>query len=230
MSRNNTNWTVISFALSIAFWWLMLGSVEMALGFLALIFIHEMGHYIAAKHKGLTVNPPVFTPFGASVSHSMPDGAATEAYVSYAGPLFGTVGGVAALALGMVLDVPQLVTLARYAFLLNLFNMIPMKPLDGGGISMAIHRHLWVLGIVMLILMFTSFGLGNMFNMMILMLIGMSFFQDFQFRKTLPQSYFDVSFATRLGYGAAYLALGAFLYWAAANTQGLVLLLAKLGL
>jgi Zn-dependent protease len=227
---NTSNKTLLSFALSIGFWWLMLGSVEMAIGFLVLIFIHEMGHYVAAKHKGLTVLPPVFTPLGAYVQHSPAPSADVEAFVSYAGPLFGTIGGIATLVLGLVLNVPALFTLAGYSFLINLLNMIPMRPLDGGGISMAIHRYAWVLGIPKLLYMFLSGGLNSTFNMIILIMIGMGFMQDLQYRKTLPESYFQVSFVTRVGYALAYFGLGALLFWLIAQPQALLHLLVQLGL
>ena len=58
---------LVMFALSLGIWWLLLGSIQMALGFFALIFVHEMGHVIAAKQKGLSVTMPTFTPFGAYV-------------------------------------------------------------------------------------------------------------------------------------------------------------------
>jgi membrane-associated protease RseP (regulator of RpoE activity) len=227
---NRSNSTIISFAISVVFWWLMLGSVELAIGFLALIFVHEMGHYIAAKYKGLTVLPPVFTPMGAYVQHSPAPSADVEAFVSYAGPLFGTVGGIIALALGLVFNVQALYTLATYTFLINLLNMIPMKPLDGGGISMAIHRNAWVLGIPMLLFMFLGGGLNSTFNMIILIMIGMGFFQDLEYRKMLPESYFQVSFATRVAYAAAYLALGGLLFMLLAHPQVFVHFLVKLGL
>lgn len=226
---NKSNTTIISFALSILVWWMLLGSVEMALGFLVLIFIHEMGHYLAAKHKGLGVQPPVFTPMGAYVAHSPPDSAADEAFVAYAGPLFGTIGGIACLALGLLLGVQQLITLATYAFFLNLLNMIPMKPLDGGGITMAVHRYAWVLGVPMLLWLFMSGGLTSTFNMIILVMIVMGFMQDQEYRKMLPESYFDVSFGTRLGYGLAYLALGGLLLFLLLQPQAILHVLTSLG-
>ena len=227
---NQSNRTLLSFALSILFWWFLLGSVEMAVGFLILIFIHEMGHYVAAKYKGLTVLPPVFTPMGAYVQHSPAPSADVEAFVSYAGPLFGTIGGIAALVLGLVLNVPALFTLAQYSFLINLLNMIPMRPLDGGGISMAIHRNAWILGIPMLLFMFLGGGLNSMFNMIILIMIVMGFTQDLQYRKSLPESYFAVSLVTRAGYILAYLGLGGLLFWLISQPQAFLHLLIKFGL
>ncbi len=223
------NMTVISVAVFIAFWWFLLGSVELAIALGVLIFVHEMGHFIAARHRGLAVYPPVFTPFGAAVAHSQPPSAECEAFVSYAGPLFGAAASVAALVLGLVLNVPMLFMAAKYGFFLNLINLIPMKPLDGGGISMGIHRYMWVPGVLMFFWLFTAIG-NSMFNMIILVLILMGFFQDMEYRKTLPASYFNVPFAARIGYGVAYIALGAFLFWAFTQPQALVSLLVGVGI
>lgn len=226
---NKSNMTLISFAVSILFWWFLLGSVELAVGFLVGIFVHEMGHYIACKHKGLDVLPPVFTPFGASVSHSPAQSADVEAFVAFAGPLFGGAAGLVMLVLGLILNVPMLFTIASYTFLINLLNLIPMKPLDGGGISMAIHRNMWILGIPLL-LWLVMMGGNNMFNMMIIMFVVMGFFQDLEYRKMLPESYFEVSFGTRIGYGLAYLGLAGALFWLFTQPQVFLHMLISLGL
>ena len=73
-----------------------------AIGFVALIFVHEMGHYVAARQRGLDVGAPTFIPFvGAWVQlKDMPHNAETEAYVGIAGPLAGTLAGAAAGSCG----------------------------------------------------------------------------------------------------------------------------------
>ncbi len=65
-----------------------------AAGFVALIFVHEMGHFAAARQKGLAVGAPVFIPFfGAWIAlKETPMNVETEAYVAMAGPLVGTIG------------------------------------------------------------------------------------------------------------------------------------------
>src|SRR5438128_7842231 len=68
-----------------------------AAGFVVLMFVHEMGHYIAARQRGLAVGAPTFIPFvGAWIEmKQMPHDAETEAYVGMGGPLLGTVGALA---------------------------------------------------------------------------------------------------------------------------------------
>ena len=67
-----------------------------AAGLLVLLFVHEMGHFIAARYKGLNVGAPTFIPFvGAWVElKDMPHDAQTEAFVGLAGPMLGTVGAI----------------------------------------------------------------------------------------------------------------------------------------
>jgi Zn-dependent protease len=227
------NKTVISFAISLALWSLLFGSVEIALGFLALLFVHEMGHFFAAKQKNLAVDPPVFTPIGAFIAmKELPASARDEAYMAFGGPLLGTIGAIVALVLGMVLGVPVLVQVSMYAFWLNLFNLIPLAPLDGGRISMAIDRRMWVIGAAVFAYFMFSFGM-NGFNLLIGLFIGMQAYQDIQMRKNMAAvqpSYFDVGFNTRLGYAIAYLALGGFLLQVVTHPQWLPSLLASLGL
>ena len=68
-----------------------------AAGFVLLLLLHEMGHYIAARQRGLDVGAPVFIPFvGAWIQlKDMPHDADTEAYVGLGGPLAGTVASLA---------------------------------------------------------------------------------------------------------------------------------------
>ena len=75
-----------------------------AVGFVVLIFIHEMGHYIAARRRGLDVGAPTFIPFvGAWIQlKDLPHDAETEAYVGMGGPLVGSIG-----ALGCLLPGPR---------------------------------------------------------------------------------------------------------------------------
>lgn len=100
-----------------------------AVGFVALIFVHEMGHYIAARRRGLDVGLPTFIPFvGAWIQlKELPHNAETEAYVGMAGPLAGTLGALACYFLARSTDSHLLLALAYSGFFLNLFNLIPLS-------------------------------------------------------------------------------------------------------
>jgi Zn-dependent protease len=121
-----------------------------AIGFVVLILIHEMGHVIAAKQRGLPVSAPVFIPFiGAMINMKRhPRDAVTEAYVAFGGPVLGTVGALLTFGLAWYFDSPLLYHLAQVGFLINLFNLIPIHPLDGGRIATAVSRWLWLVGLV----------------------------------------------------------------------------------
>lgn len=232
---NNQNKLMVwSFALSVGLLWLWLGSIHLAVGLLVLIFVHEIGHYLAARQKEIKVSPPIFLgPLGALINmQSEPKSASDEAYVAFAGPLLGTLGGVVAVGVGYMLGVPVLFGLARWAFMLNLFNLIPLAPLDGGRISMAMDRRLWVLGLPLLLgFLWTSWD--STFSVIVILMVLTQAFQDIRARSeqaAAKPAYFDVGFKTRVSYALAYLALGAFLYWAMSNPMGLVSLMVWLGL
>ncbi len=133
----------------LAYAWL-LGKVGTAVGLVLMILIHELGHVWAAKRVGLPVTLPVFIPFvGALImTKRNPRDAVTEAFVAYGGPLVGSLGALASYVLGVWLQLPLLIAIAYIGFVLNLFNLIPIHPLDGGRISTAISRWLWVVGLV----------------------------------------------------------------------------------
>lgn len=130
--------------------YMLIAPFEMALGIVAMIFIHELGHVWAAKQKGLPVSAPVFIPFlGAFIAMKKhPRDAATEAYMALGGPVLGTVGAMIAFAIGWHWDIPILIAIANLGFFINLINLLPIHPLDGGRIATAVTRWLWLLGLV----------------------------------------------------------------------------------
>lgn len=121
-----------------------------AVGFVLLMLVHEMGHVWAARRAGLPVSAPMFIPFlGALIMLKRhPKDAVTEAYIGIGGPLLGTVGALACYAIGMVTDAPIWYALAYTGFFLNLINLLPIHPLDGGRIVTAVSRWLWLVGVI----------------------------------------------------------------------------------
>jgi Zn-dependent protease len=119
-----------------------------AAGFVLLIFVHEMGHAVAMRLEGIPAGAPVFIPFvGAFVAmQGQPRNAAVEARVAMAGPVAGSLAAWAVLWAGVELDQPLLRALGHTAVLINLFNLIPVSPLDGGRIVTAFTRTYWVIG------------------------------------------------------------------------------------
>jgi Zn-dependent protease len=135
---------VIAFgAYALAFGW------QFGAGVVLLIFIHEMGHLIAARITGLKVSLPLFIPFfGARIlMREMPRNAWIEAINGIGGPILGSIGALAAFGLFFVTHNELFLVLTYFGFFINLFNLIPIIPLDGGRIVSAISPWLWVAGL-----------------------------------------------------------------------------------
>jgi Zn-dependent protease len=133
----------------------LLGGWWFGLGLVLLIFVHEMGHVFELRRQGVPASAPLFIPFlGAFVGmKQLPDNAWKEAQVALAGPLLGTLGAVAVWIAGDVYDSRFLTAMAFVGFLINLFNLLPIVPLDGGRAVAALHPALWGVGIVGLVLL-----------------------------------------------------------------------------
>lgn len=121
-----------------------------AVGVVLMIFIHELGHVAAAKIKGLKVTAPVFIPFlGAFIMMKRnPRDAVTEAFIAYGGPLVGSLAAFLALGIGLYWEIPWLIVVSYVGCFLNAINLLPIHPLDGGRISTAVTRWLWLVGLV----------------------------------------------------------------------------------
>lgn len=123
-----------------------------AIGFVALLFVHEMGHVLQLRREGIPASAPYFIPFlGAVVAMKrMPDDAAAEARVGLAGPVLGSLGILAPLALWGLTGDELFQALAFVGFFLNLFNLLPVLPLDGGRAMAALSPWVWVAGLAAL--------------------------------------------------------------------------------
>jgi Zn-dependent protease len=183
-----------------------------AVGFVALIFVHEMGHYIAARRRGLNVGAPTFIPFlGAWINmKDMPRDAETEAYVGMAGPLVGSIGALACYYAARNFDSNLLLAVAYSGFFINLFNLIPLSPLDGGRISAAISPRLWLVGAPLLVVLF--FYRPSPLLILIAILAAPNVLKVIRGHETEEErAYYVTSAETRFSYGVTYLALAGFL-------------------
>ncbi len=119
-----------------------------AAGFIALLFAHEMGHVLAARMRGLEVSAPAFIPFmGAFITMKQrPEDAEAEAYVAYGGPFIGTLACFAVFFWARSEDSTLGLAVAYAGFFLNLFNLLPISPLDGGRITGVLGPRIWLLG------------------------------------------------------------------------------------
>lgn len=182
-----------------------------AVGFVALIFVHEMGHFIAARQRGLNVGAPTFIPFvGAWIQlKDQPHNAETEAYIGLAGPVAGTAAALACFELGRMTGQGLLLALAYAGFLINLFNLLPVSPLDGGRVTSVISPRLWLLGAPLLVGLFLWHP-SPMF-LLVALLAWPSLAKAFKSEGLDDAYYRDVPTQTRWNYGLAYLGLIAYL-------------------
>ncbi|MHB1242806.1 MAG: site-2 protease family protein [Gaiellaceae bacterium] len=185
---------------------------QFAAGFVLLLLVHELGHVLEAKRQGLPASAPMFIPFlGALITlKQMPENAWNEAKVAIAGPVIGGLGAAAVWGIGEAIDSELLVALAFTGFFLNLFNLAPISPLDGGRIVAAIHPALWLAGLA--VLLGLTIVAPNPILILILVLGGLESWRRWQHRKE-PQAeaYYRVTPTQRVVTGVAYIALAALL-------------------
>lgn len=183
-----------------------------AVGFVLLIFAHEMGHFLAARQRGLDVGAPTFIPFvGAWIQlKAQPMDVETEAYVAMAGPVLGTVAAMGCYYAADNFDSRLLLALAYAGLMLNLFNLIPLSPLDGGRITSIISPKTWWIGAPLIVALF----IWNHSPMLLLIAVMAIPHLLSTFRggaDALSSRYYDVPQATRWSYAVYYLLLAGFL-------------------
>ncbi len=183
---------------------------EFAAGFVVLLFIHEMGHVIQLRREGLEASAPMFIPFLGAViaAKSLGENALAEARVGLAGPILGTLGSAVCLVIAEATNSDMLRALAYVGFFLNLFNLLPVVPLDGGRAMAAMAPWMWFLGLGALV------GLMLIYPNPILLIIvffgAMETWRRWKQRgtRTLEQAaYYRVSPRNRALIGAVYIGL-----------------------
>ncbi len=177
---------------------------KFAVGFILLLFVHELGHFAAAHIVGLRSSPPMFVPFvGAVISlRQAPKNAKMEANIAIGGPATGTLSALVCLVFYLWTDSALMLVLAYTACVLNLFNLIPCAPLDGGKIAAAISPHMWWLG---------SIAAGALFlytyNIVILIIFIFSLFRLWQGDAGESERYYHLTFRQRVKVGFWYFGL-----------------------
>jgi len=175
--------------------------LKFAVGFVLLIFIHECGHALTMKRLGIHAGAPVFIPFvGAVISmKSMPKDAYVEALVGLGGPALGTVGAFICLFIALISGSEFWYALAYTGFMINIFNMIPISPLDGGRITGVLSRWIWLVGFALGGYLY--YRLGSPILLLVLAFGVFSFISSF---KNQDPSYYLVSLERRVLIGAGY--------------------------
>jgi Zn-dependent protease len=171
-----------------------------AVGFVVLLFVHEMGHVLQLRREGLKASAPMFIPFFGAVvaAKSLGENALAEARVGLAGPVLGTLGSAACLGLAELTNSDLLRALAYVGFFLNLINLVPVVPFDGGRAMAALAPAMWFVGLGLLVaLLIISY---NPFLLIFVALGAMETWRRWKQRKTrtLEQAaYYRVSARNR---------------------------------
>lgn len=187
-----------------------------AIGFVLLLLMHEMGHYLAARRLGMRVGLPMFIPFvGAWIElKDHPLSVDQEAHIAFAGPFVGTLAAAAVLAVSLWEHSALLLALAYAGFFLNLFNLIPVSPFDGGRIVAILSPKVWFVGVPVLAGAF-MLSPSPMF-LMILLLLAPTIYAALRaaWRGEVPAHnprYYDVPLDARVRYASYYVLLLGFL-------------------
>jgi Zn-dependent protease len=193
---------------------------KFAVGFVVLLFVHEMGHVIQLRREGLEASAPMFIPFlGAVVwAKSLGDNATAEARVGLAGPVLGSLGAAALIPIADATGNDLFRALAFTGFFLNLFNLLPVVPLDGGRAMAALSPAMWFIGFAGLVAL--VFVFPNPIILLIVLFGAMETWRRWQERKS-PEAkeYYRVSPRDRLLVAAVYLTLVVLLTFGMAETH-----------
>lgn len=142
------SWT---FLLSLWIYVLIFGW-RLAVVIMLVLLAHELGHYCAFRAYGLPARLPAFIPLlGAFTAGAPPDDLEHDAYIALAGPLTGLGLSAACYVLGDVQHDRFWYACADLSAFLNLFNLIPVPPFDGGRIVGALWTPLWIAGLVIFV-------------------------------------------------------------------------------
>lgn len=207
--------TLISMVVSLALFATLYGPA-FGLGILVLIAVHEFGHMLFARYERVPVTAPIFLGiFGAIINiKAPPRDARQEAVIAIGGPIVGSLGALLVYLWAQSLPMGHtrllLTAIAYFGFFLNLFNLVPVVPLDGGRVASAISVWANVVGLVVmagLLVISTSIGLSSPFLVILLILGAYTTYRRFQAARRNPAYLAAVPPRVRVGIAAAYLSM-----------------------
>ena len=185
-----------------------------AAGFVILLLVHEMGHVIQLRREGIRASAPMFIPFlGAVLSaKSLGENALSEARVGLAGPILGSIGAAVCIVVWHATGSNVWRALAFTGFFLNLFNLLPVVPLDGGRAMAAMAPWMWFAGFAAMIPLALIFP--NPIMLLILLFAGFETYRRWKLRRAggaQQEAYYRVRRLDRALVAAVYLSLIALL-------------------
>ena len=211
----------VSMAVSIAAYAIK-APLSLVLGFVIIILIHEIGHAVAIRAKGLRAGVMVFIPFigGAVTLKDQPRSAYDDAQIGLAGPIAGTAASLIALQIYKWSDSPLYLAIAAAGFAVNLLNLLPIGMLDGGRISAAVTKWMWVFGGGALV--YKVVKQPNPLMLVVLLLVAFQVYASIA-REKDDKSFYDVTMSQRAAIAVAYFSLVVFLghqTWMTLNRLG----------
>ena len=185
-----------------------------ALGFVVLLGIHETGHWLMARRLGIATSFPIFIPgLGALINmRRMPATVRQEAEIAIAGPAIGGLASFVVIGLAYLTHSGIWGALGYVGCSLNLFNLLPVTPLDGGRVMTAVSRWMNLVGLLLLVgyIAVTIAWLHNPYSLPILVIIALvGVFELFgRFRRgRYAAEYFDIPLWVRIVIGSAWVLL-----------------------
>jgi Zn-dependent protease len=185
-------------------------SLPLVIGFVGIILIHEIGHAVAIRAKGLRAGMLVFIPFigGAVTLKDQPRSAYDDAQIGLAGPIAGTFAALVFLQIYKWTDQPLYLAIAVAGFAVNLLNLLPIGMLDGGRISAAVTKWMWVFGGGVLV--YKVVTQPNPLMVIIVILAALQVYLSI-LRERDDQAFYDVTISQRVFIAIAYFGLVIFL-------------------
>lgn len=220
-------WLGFTALFSVAVYSLIFGW-QFAVGLVVLLFVHEMGHAVMMKLKGIPIGGMIFIPLlgAAVIMKQMPRNAKDEAEVGIAGPIAGAIASMVCLTIARINPDAVWAPLAYFGFFINLFNLIPIVPFDGGRVLGAIDRRIWIIGFIGLVVFQIWSWMNGNHSLFLLLFVILAATQLWS-RRSAPntpeaRAYYDVPLAERIILGLAYFGLAAVLVLGMALSHGMM--------
>jgi Zn-dependent protease len=190
-----------------------------SVGFVLLLLLHELGHVIQLRREGVEASAPMFIPFLGAViaAKSLGKDAAAEARVGLAGPILGSIATLIPLGIWLATGEDLWRALAYIGFFLNLLNLLPVLPLDGGRAMAALSPWVWFAGFAGLIVL--TFFFPNPILILVILFGGFESWRRWKARNTPEaKAFHNIPTRTRIAVAAVYLGLAALLAVGVAET------------
>jgi Zn-dependent protease len=180
-----------------------------AVGFVTITLVHEIGHALLIRAKGLRAGVLVFIPFigGAVTLKDQPRSAYDDAQIALAGPFAGTFAALASLQIYKWTGQTLYLSIALAGFVLNLLNLLPIGVLDGGRISAAITKWMWLFGGGVLV--YKAVKQQSPLYLLVLLLAAFQVYNSIRHEK--DDTFYEISTMQRVAVAVAYFGLVVFL-------------------